>query len=332
LKFENFQDYLNDLEKDSSHIAFKFHQAINFLKHDYAIKYEEAKNKVQIHEIEKSLESITDASNIINFVPPSFLKVDVIFSTINENDSFNKLSSGEKQKIYSMSSMTYHLRYIDSVKRNGSVKYKYQNINLIFDEIELYYHPELQRNFIYDFREAVKHTPLNSIRNINCIFVTHSPFILSDIPSVNIMYLEADDKTKKSKQIPNDSQTFGSNIHDLLANDFFMKNGFMGEFAKNTINKIIDSLKYYSIKNEIDNIEKEKKREDSKIKLKELTGVFNVYDINGILSQEKCKKIISLIGEPILYNGLLELYSKAFPEDTNNFIDEQIQKLENLRV
>jgi hypothetical protein len=46
----------------------------------------------------------------------------------------------------------------------------------------------------------------------------------------------------KAQELELTNQTFGANIHNLLANDFFMKHGFIGEWAKQKINKIIDEL------------------------------------------------------------------------------------------
>jgi len=65
------------------------------------------------------------------------------------------------------------------------------------------------------------------------IFTTHSPFLLSDIPKENIIFLNDE---------PSIKQTFGANIHTLLSDSFFMDDGLMGEFAKNKINKIIRFL------------------------------------------------------------------------------------------
>ncbi len=131
----------------------------------------------------------------------------------------------------------YHLRYLDSVdNRLHKIKYKYQRINLIFDEIELYYHPEFQRNFIQDFLFAVERCNLNTIKNINCVFITHSPFILSDIPNSNILFLD------KGEQKSTSTESFAANIHDMLAKKFFMENGLIGEFAKKTLEDLISFL------------------------------------------------------------------------------------------
>ena len=66
-------------------------------------------------------------------------------------------------------------------------------------------------------------------------------------------------------------QTFGANIHTLLSDSFFMKDGLMGEFAKAKIDKAITLLN------------QDKLSEDD---------------------LKYCEQIISIIGEPIVKNQL----------------------------
>jgi hypothetical protein len=70
------------------------------------------------------------------------------------------------------------------------------------------------------------------------MIVTHSPFVLSDIPVQNILFLKKNGE-KASKE---GMASFGANIHTMLVNSFFLKGGAMGEFAKETILKMIDQV------------------------------------------------------------------------------------------
>jgi hypothetical protein len=81
------------------------------------------------------------------------------------------------------------------------------------------------------------------IESINILFLTHSPFILSDIPGENIMRLEINKKTGKSRPSSTTVQTFAANIHELLADSFFLKGTLMGKFAENQLNDVIDKIK-----------------------------------------------------------------------------------------
>jgi len=83
----------------------------------------------------------------------------------------------------------------------------------------------------------------NFIKDINIIFLTHSPFILSDIPIQNTALLTIDKITGKSKLIKKKKQSFGANIHDLLADNFFLTNTLIGDLANKRIMQLIRNIK-----------------------------------------------------------------------------------------
>lgn len=75
---------------------------------------------------------------------------------------FSNLSSGERQIAYTISNFMYHLVNVDSewndFYRDSAhlqvIKYRY--VNVVFDEVELYFHPELQRSFMGLLLQALK--------------------------------------------------------------------------------------------------------------------------------------------------------------------------------
>lgn len=159
------------------------------------------------------------------------------------------LSSGEKQLIYSVSNIAYQISNINSVGDNRNkitlnirdnsaetvgkyplIRYKY--INAILDEVELYFHPDLQRRYVKSVRDALANLNLRNIEGINILMITHSPFILSDIPHTNILCLD-NDGVRISKK------TFGGNIHEMLSDTFFM-GSTIGTFAQKLIAEFID--------------------------------------------------------------------------------------------
>ena len=151
-----------------------------------------------------------------------------------EEINLNNLSSGELQMMHTLSSQAYHIRNLMSVPSN---RIKYHNINMVFDEVELSFHPEYQREFIvrlYDMLSVLRRGYTEECC-FNVMILTHSPFILSDIPSSNVMYLE------KGKQIEVATETFGQNISDILNQNFFLQS-FVGEHSKRMINSLIDYL------------------------------------------------------------------------------------------
>lgn len=318
---------LQKLKTEPSHIAFKLHQTINFIENgDYIIK--NVGRWIPLSELNKYINSIqNDKSNVINYIPPSFFKYDL---KLKSKETLDGLSSGEKQRIFSTSTYKYHLYNLDSVTEEPFKVY--ENVNIIFDEIELYFHPEFQKSFVSDFLDSLKTLQLKRIKRVNCIMVTHSPFILSDIPTSNTLKLDEG----KPNQGESNNQTFGANIHDLLANDFFMSNGFMGEWAKIQIQSVSE---YLSFKINSDKIEKlkirlnDKLEKDLRAKIKAEIRIIEKEVASykkGKLKKEDCSSIISIVGEPVLYNALMELYNEAFPNDEQGFIQSQINKLSKL--
>jgi len=295
-------NFLNLLINDKSHITFKLHQALNFLKYNSVKKI----NLVSIKDISSNIRNIkADNSELktIELIPPAFFDIDIL---MDDDKSFNLLSSGEKQKIYATSSIIYHLQNIESVHRGNSNNIKYKYVNLILDEIELYFHPDMQRTFISDLLNAIERNgALDNIVGLNIVLVTHSPFILSDILKSQTLYLTGDTNEEKDFR-----DTFGANIHTLLDDSFFMENGLMGEYSKTIIEDIITDLNKHRNKTKIlDKLEK-----------------------NSI------KQIISNIGEPFLKKKIFDMYFSLFDENESEIamlerekkaLEDKIKKLKN---
>ncbi|XOB61760.1 AAA family ATPase [Campylobacterota bacterium DY0563] len=113
---------------------------------------------------------------------------------------------------------------------------KSENVFLLnFDEPELTLHPNWQKKYLNELLNLLKQFK----NDIHLIITSHSPFILSDLPKENIIFLE---KGKQVYPFEDNQQTFGANIHTLLSHGFFMKDGLMGEFAKSKIDDVIKYL------------------------------------------------------------------------------------------
>lgn len=317
-KIKYMNAFLGQIYKSKSHLVFKIKGAILYLKYHTSLlpsfdpKYP---FRVPINELSDGIKFIENKEpegfGINNFMmaPPSFFKTNII---PEKGIPFNSLSSGEKQKIHSISSIVYHLINLNSVEQlkednsneNESTEevVHYNHVNIILDEIELYFHPEWQRTYISDllaYIGKINSENLKQIKGLNFIFLTHSPYILSDIPDTYVLKLE----NGAPFNMEGESRTFGANIHDLLANDFFMKNGFMGEYARTQIDALIREL------NSTENIAPEE---------------FDNY-----------KKRIEIIGEPFLQAKLFELLASKSGSD---YIDTlitmrklEIERLENLK-
>ena len=255
---KKIKKYIEKLIDDESHIANKLHQTVQFINN-----YDEIKKRdgVYLNNPDFSFDfrnyldsgkSFDNISDIIKELPPPIYKVEIFLNrSRKKNDKrsqmdevlFSKLSSGEKQFAYMMSTYIYHLINLESIhtatqtNSNGSNRVVYSMINMIFDEMELCFHPEYQRTFVNNLVSYIKRAGLNKTFSFNIILTTHSPFILSDIPACNILALKdgmPDDSFKNER-------TFAANIYDILGNNFFMEN-FIGEFASKEIDRIISRL------------------------------------------------------------------------------------------
>ena len=313
-----------DLYRDRSHVSLKIKQALNFYEYQNYVNdeiLEEEKTfpiSILVDEI-NSYHKLNDFVDLIEFIPPPFFKLELYFDEQNDINNFSNLSSGEKQKIYSLNSIIYHIRNLLSVNKNpDSELIIYKNFNIILDEIELYYHPELQRTFISDLIEYIKKIDfknryLGCIPNINIIFITHSPFILSDIPKQNILFLSVDGNKKAI--VKNEiKQTFASNIHEMFTNGFFME-FTKGEFVLGRIKKI---LKFYEII----------------IKTQKKSSRFEVLKIMYDTNKKYTTEFISLIGEEYLKNILrnhMDVMESIFYSSIDSEILELERKIEELR-
>jgi len=301
----NLELLVKQLYQDDSHVTFKLNQAINYLKYFPLNKFIDKNNLdkdiiVSFDDLYSELNSHKAPNDdIINYLPPAIFDFDIELGSkvydksLLKKPRFSSLSSGEKQRIYSVYSILYHLKNIDSVLKSDSL-IKYSKINLLFEEVELYFHPEMQKGLISYLLTKIADQVFFSIEDINICFVTHSPFILSDIPESNILFLDVEDGKAIPKIKP--LNTFAANIHKLLADGFFMKGGLMGDFA---LQKINDVLKFI----------KDPQR--------------------SILNKSDAQEIIDLIGEPILKNKLDSLLNKRRKNETElEYYKRRISEIE----
>lgn len=243
------------IKKDKSHITLKLRQIIYSFwgefynkknwkqttyyrdesKISYVADFNWSELSVYIENTQKKYNK--KLNDRLEIVPVALFKPKIYIEGENKDEiyGFSNLSSGEQQLSNVLQTIRYHLYNLNSIEESkDDIRIVHKNINIIFDEVELYFHPDFQRIFISELLKAIKLTQTNNIGGINILFSTHSPFILSDISSSNVLRLK--DGAPVNEEL---EETFAANIHDLLANDFFLKGGFMGEFAKGKINEII---------------------------------------------------------------------------------------------
>ncbi|MEP6929669.1 MAG: AAA family ATPase [Flavobacterium sp.] len=269
--FEKENDKNTALEKylkeDETHVTRKLVQTINYLKLANNSAHKEIWGKTKDNEpvelepadLKKYVELFGDEvenvapEDIIKFVLPGFFNIDFEFKEDNGNAiKLSELSSGEQQSIFNVNAILYHLYNIQSVhpknvkdnkSSNNLSRPIYSNVNIVLDEVELYYHPEMQRGLVQTMMKSFENLKSSrGIKAINVCILTHSPFILSDVPAVNVLQLERDSKGF-SKVRRNENESFAANINDLLADNFFLNETLVGDFAAQQIKDLIKRIK-----------------------------------------------------------------------------------------
>lgn len=245
---------IQDNRGDRSHITLKLSVCLDYIKSIYQRRpLWGMQNSIPVDDliVGKQIRTYNDA---VFALPPAFYNLKLKFrpkvqeaqqpidsswdmGTLVEDGEFtiDKMSSGERQMLYSLSYVLYHIKNIQSVREDEN-RVAYHNICLIFDEAELYFHPDYQRRFLSMLLEAISWCNIDTekIHSIQILIVTHSPFILTDMLTENTLYLEKG-KVKKVTQ-----QTFGGNYYDLLNKSFFFEKSAVGDVAIRNLNKWIE--------------------------------------------------------------------------------------------
>lgn len=217
-----------------------------------------------------------------NYLELLFMRTqdDIEFNYFSLNGaSFNSLSHGEKT-IYSF--------------LVNLVNYNQKEFLFFLDEPDNTLHPDWQKKFLNQLIEIINILD----KKAHIIITTHSPFLLSDIPKENVVFLEKDEVTGNCKNVTDKTniKTFGANIHTLLSHGFFMKDGLMGEFAKGKIEDVINYLN-----------DKE----------------------STIKDNYEAQKLLNIIGEPIIKNQLQRMLDSKRLSKVDE-IDKIKSDMENL--
>lgn len=246
--------------RDKSHVTLKIRQTLHLID---AIIERRISAQMLLHETFSYQDYVTpvrgdkiprDMRAIQENMPPSFFKADIIMDRLEDdipvNDSpitIDRMSAGERQYLYTFSTYIYHILNLLSIQDSHRVRYR--RINLVLDEVEICFHPEYQRRFVNELLGYIKRLNMNRSASFNILIATHSPFILSDIPQCNILYLE----NGRVADTCNYKNPFAANICDILYQSFFLKEGFVGEYARKKIRDMITRLRprgYFTEKRE----------------------------------------------------------------------------------
>ena len=316
------------LSLDKSHITRKIRHILAYicyglyesqLEYDISVLSDKAKEIIDKENAKGNPFGKQFIYGIDDLVPPPIFDIKIqLVDQQNGNDvAFETLSSGEKQQAFVVSSILYHLGNIESVfQDNNKNRIAYSNVCIILEEIELYFHPQFQKNLIKYILDGIKQMSFAHIKGIQLMIVTHSPFVLSDIPTSNILALE------DGMQSKTELQTFGANIYDMLNTSFFLHNSTIGDFAQWLIGRIILILKVYenpqyginmlnggNEKNEVD-----EEFMDKYLVAQENSKSWNMETIKHDYPQDYIGYLIDMIDEPLAKMALLRKYYEIFGE------------------
>lgn len=199
------------------------------------------------------------------------------------------LSSGERQLLNLFS------RIYDAVKGKPRNANRCPTSLLLLDEAETGFHPEWQRRFIHLVVSFVSNLLVPPGFNFQIIITTHSPVLLSDIPSccTNRMQMINGKTVSHSNE---SSNTFCSNVFNLYRDYLITQNGLIGEFASNRLKQIQTKL------------------DGDKL------------DDYAIL---ECKKEIELIGDPRIRAYMMKHLSSQNKQIAIDYYQRQINRLKN---
>lgn len=197
------------------------------------------------------------------------------------------LSSGELQLLNLCTSL------------NSAIKEaEFKEILILLDEVEISLHPMLQKKFIKMLMNIFNLTKKQR-KNIQIILTTHSPFVLSELPFDSLILLEKDEQgiVKIKNEFDDLVATLGANVHELFSHSFFLKDGLIGNYAKDKINEVAK----------------------------------NLLGIQSNLDQDYIKKFINQLGEPIIKAKLVELYEQKWSLDKPIEIKKIKDDIESLK-
>jgi energy-coupling factor transporter ATP-binding protein EcfA2 len=302
------------VKRQKGHISLKVGRVVLFLRAKQKRNIDIGEN-FTFEDYEKAFWKgmpTNSVDRISKILPPSIFFYEIMLEkTVNgvcngEIVPMRQMSSGERQFVFTTSTIAYHLQNLRSVREPSP---RYRNIHLILDEVEICFHPEYQRTFVSKLLQLLTRLQLNTDWyegcHISIWIVTHSPFILSDIPQRCILYLKDGHQESGSSFV----NPFGANINDILKQSFFLEHGFMGEFVRCSAISLCHYLG---------------------AKVDAFRDIPSMYK-NITWTAEKASAFIEEVGEPILRGQLMRVFKESEVVSGQSKIKMLEKEIENLK-
>ncbi|MBL0200336.1 MAG: AAA family ATPase [Chitinophagaceae bacterium] len=189
--------------------------------------------------VDKNVDLVTLYSNYLNY--------ELLYEDTNHPSGlldfyWRGISSGEKT-LLDLFSRLLHAKsqgFANAGSLYGQDDRAINTVFLLIDEGEIGFHPQWQKNYLKYLIDFLKYAYSNL--NVQLILTSHSPFLISDLPRENVIFLqkEGDNSIVSDPQTLN--RTFGGNIHEMLIDSFFLEDGIIGAFAQERINELISEI------------------------------------------------------------------------------------------
>lgn len=248
-----------------------------------------------------------------------------IYTNLVLNQEFMRFSWGLSSGESNLINLFSRLYYVKQYKLKSSEECN--NLTILIDEADLGFHPEWQRKYIKTIVDFINYTFEGF--EVHIILTTHSPILLSDLPSENILYLSK--RNNNAECVNRENKTFGANIYNLYKDNFYFEEK---ENAINTIGTFAE-CKVSEVESILEEYKRDKKKLRDKYNLKETYDDINKVNKEKIRLElleeyEKNKKklnddyedrlklaynIINKIGEDVIRQVLLEQYYKICNEN-----------------
>lgn len=288
------QNLVKAINEDNSHITLKVRQMKHFLEALRKKAFKKEDLMIGSICVDSYITCVSgkseskDIKDIQEFLPPSFFTCEIELKQIKDEKieiiPLARLSSGERQYLYTFSTFIYHTLNLLSINSDNRVRFC--RLNLVMDEVEICFHPEYQRRFISEMIGYIERLGLNKNMSFNILIATHSPFILSDIFKGNILYLDDGKNANITDEFKN---PFCANICDLLYQSFFLKEGFIGEYSRQKLRSIflrLNKPKYLSS----DEIKEKRIEEQIHFYIEEVGDPFIIMQLKKLALRQNMRK------------------------------------------
>ena len=207
-----------------------------------------------LKENRKNLKDEQDDKKKINLINDFFTKT-LYACNVKFVDwtTLSSLSAGEKVTLLRFTNI-----YMSILEKYNN--WKNNSFLILIDEPDLHLHLDWQRQYIQKLIDVFSNLPPDI--KLHFIIATHSPFLISDLPTECIVALKKDNAWNSEVLELKKNSTFWANFVDLIRSGFFFKDQMlMWSFAEAIIKQIAEDERRDILDHKLQKTDKEQKSE-----------------------------------------------------------------------